>query len=254
MKNLISKETRDLIFNFCIWCDIENYTINSDGSVDVDGDVCIESYERDTLPFKFNVINGDFRVAHSDISDISMFPNKVTGGFYCNVNMITSCVGITQDVGTDFFICGNEELHSVKGVPMRINGSFSCSDMNIKTLDGMPEYVGEDCDFSDSMLPNLDGIPKKIGGSLILASAVLESLYSSHPISMGGYAGGFIDLPRYSEEVQLLFHGDNEVDGYDEHTPIVYFQYQPYYDVFIDGTFNEENFWILISEIKDGLE
>jgi hypothetical protein len=255
MKNLITKETRDVVDNFCRHYDIENYTILADGSVDVDGDVSIDGYKNDNLPFKFNIIDGDFMISHSDVNDVSMFPKKVNYGFYCNVNKLTSCVGITQDVGDDFYICSNEELHSLMGVPKRINGTFSCDGMRISTLEGMPDYVSGDCDLSEVVMADMSGVPSTIVGELIMTGAIVETLYSPHSISVGGYVGGYFELDGHIEEVREIFRGDYQPGSdFDVNIPMIYLKYHTYYDVFVGGVFVEENFWNLIKDIKDGLE
>ncbi len=50
------QETHDI----CEKYDIENYTINPDGSIDVDGDVDLNNKGIFKIPIKFNRINGFF--------------------------------------------------------------------------------------------------------------------------------------------------------------------------------------------------
>ena len=60
MKYLKLFENFEDIHKICEKYDIKNYTINGDGSIDVDGDVDLWNKGLDELPLKFNNISGDF--------------------------------------------------------------------------------------------------------------------------------------------------------------------------------------------------
>ena len=48
------------IIEICKKYNIENYTINPDGSIDVNGNVSLSEYEIKKIPIKFNKVNGYF--------------------------------------------------------------------------------------------------------------------------------------------------------------------------------------------------
>ena len=57
----VKKQTN--IENIKSWCEemgIENYTINSQGEIDVDGDVNLDRKDFKELPYKFGRIKGHF--------------------------------------------------------------------------------------------------------------------------------------------------------------------------------------------------
>ena len=83
---------------------IKNYTINPDGSIDVDGNVDLFNKYLTKLPIKFN---------------------KVTGWFDCSKNKLTSLEGCPNYVGTEFY-CSYNELTSLEGCPKEVGGSFYC--------------------------------------------------------------------------------------------------------------------------------
>ena len=68
------------------------YTINSDGSIDVDNNVILRGYF-DKLPIKFNIINGDFDCASTLLENLEGSPKEVKGDFECNLNMLKTLKG-----------------------------------------------------------------------------------------------------------------------------------------------------------------
>jgi len=60
MKNLISKEEMDQIDLICKEYDIEYYSINFDGSIDVDDDVDLRYRHLEKIPLKFGTVTGYF--------------------------------------------------------------------------------------------------------------------------------------------------------------------------------------------------
>jgi hypothetical protein len=93
-----------MISLICKKYNITNYTINSDGSIDVAGDVWINNKELTELPLRFN---------------------KVTGYFDCGGNSLTTLKGCPRWVG-GFFYCDNNQLTSLEFSPEYVGGWFSC--------------------------------------------------------------------------------------------------------------------------------
>ncbi len=79
------------------WLDteLEDYTINPDGSIDVVGDVDLYKKGLKRLPFKFG---------------------NVTGNFYCNSNNLKTLEGAPSTVD-GLFDCTENDLDSLKGLP-----------------------------------------------------------------------------------------------------------------------------------------
>jgi len=90
------------------------HTINSDGSIDVDGDVGLNNERLTKLPLKFRNVSGDF---------------------YCSYNDLTSLEGCPQTVGGDFY-CRNNQLTSLEGLPEIIGGDINCIDNYISDFRG----------------------------------------------------------------------------------------------------------------------
>jgi hypothetical protein len=88
---------------------IKNYTVNPDGSIDVNGDVSLSYDGLTELPLTFN---------------------KVTGYFDCSNNKLTSLKGCPRWVG-GYFGCGYNDLTSLEFSPDYIGGSFWCQYNNL---------------------------------------------------------------------------------------------------------------------------
>ena len=92
------------------WCDemgIENYTINSKGEIDVDGDVLIDSriFNDIELPYKFGTIKGFFSLERcKNLTSLKNCPNEVGKYFSCSFcSKIDSLDGFPKEVGSDFW-------------------------------------------------------------------------------------------------------------------------------------------------------
>ena len=92
------------IHDICKRYNIKNYTINDDGSIDVNGRVNLYNKGLTELPLRFN---------------------KVTGSFDCSNNKLTSLKGCPRWVG-GYFGCGYNDLTSLEFSPDYIGGYFSC--------------------------------------------------------------------------------------------------------------------------------
>ena len=91
------------------WCEemgIENYTINSQGEIDVDGDVGLSCRDFKELPYKFGTINGFFTLStNKELTSLKNCPYYVRGYFSCS---------------------GCPKLDSLKGCPTEVGGNFYC--------------------------------------------------------------------------------------------------------------------------------
>ena len=100
----------------CMEYEIENYTINSDGSIDVNGDVHLYNMILTEIPLKFG---------------------KVTGSFNCSSNYLTSLKGSPTEVGVSFD-CSYNKLTSLEHCPTKTK-HFRCNDNNLTSLEYSPK-------------------------------------------------------------------------------------------------------------------
>jgi len=132
----------DNIHKICEVYGITDYTINGDGTIDVDGHVRLFDKGLTKLPLKFNLVSGDF---------------------YCNHNGLTTLEGSPKSVG-GIFNCGWNKLTSLKFAPISIGGDFDCGDNNLKSLEWCPKSVGDIFFCVNNQLTTLEYGPQTLGG------------------------------------------------------------------------------------------
>ena len=93
------------IHKICDNLKIDNYTINPDGSIDVDGDVVMLIFNE--LPIKFNKVSGNFYCSYNNLSTLKNFPNEVGGETFLYGNPLKSLDGYNG--GYDKLFCDNKE-------------------------------------------------------------------------------------------------------------------------------------------------
>ena len=157
-KKSLGQETRgedqwfmDLIKTFCEKHHLkeDDYTINKDMSVDVYQSIQLETEELidNKIPFKFNKVDGDFRISDTPLVSLENSPEEVTGTYMVTFSDIETLEGGPRIVGKNFNVDWNKML---------------------ATLDGSPDKVGGDYKFIASWhVTDISGISKEIGGNVI---------------------------------------------------------------------------------------
>lgn len=123
---------------------VENFIINSDETITVNGDVHLKNKFLTRIPFKFK---------------------KVTGNFDCSCNQLVNLVGCPTEVGLDF-CCAVNELKTLKGCPTEIGRDFSCSHNDLESLQYSPSEIGADFYCAYNRLADLD-TSSIINGNLV---------------------------------------------------------------------------------------
>lgn len=126
------------IHDICRVYNINNYTINSDGSIDVDGNVDLTVSSLTELPLTFNYVSGYFICSNNYLTSLKGSPRIISHYFSCTNNNITSLIEGPDRVG-GFYYCNNNNLESLIGSP-KTNERFECFGNHLKSLDG---YKGE---------------------------------------------------------------------------------------------------------------
>jgi len=121
-------------------------------------------------------VKGGFRCSAEGLEDfVGVKFGKVSGGFYCDRNYLTSLEGAPQEVGGDFN-CRSNELTSLAGAPQKVVGDFECDNNDLRSLTGAPQEVGEGFYCSGNYLTSLEGAPQEVGGKFDCSSNNLTSL------------------------------------------------------------------------------
>ena len=98
-----------MISLICEKYNIKNYTINDDGTIDVNGNVNLSSKGLTELPLVFNKVSGDFDCGVNKLTSLKGSPRWIGGGFYCDHNQLTSLEFSPDYVGGSFW-CSNNQL------------------------------------------------------------------------------------------------------------------------------------------------
>jgi len=150
------------IADICKRYNIKNYTINSDGIVDVDGNVDFCYGYLTKLPLKFGNVSGIFSCQFNQLNTLEGCPQSVGGNFHCSYNKLTTLEGCPQSVGGNFS-CGHNELTTLEFCPQSV-GNFHCNNNLLTTLEGGPQSVGGDFSCGYNELTSLKGSPQSVGG------------------------------------------------------------------------------------------
>jgi hypothetical protein len=162
------------------------YTIQSDGTADVKGNVNISGMDLlIEIPVKFGKVTGNFDCSRNKLTSLKGAPQSVGGSFYCHLNQLTSLEGAPQSVGGSFY-CDDNQLTSLGGSPQSIGRVFYCANNKLTSLDGAPKSVGGNFDCSNNELTNLQGATQLLGGDFFCNNNQLTSL-KGVPKSVSGY-------------------------------------------------------------------
>lgn len=225
---------------------IGNYSISSEGLIDVDGDVKFgDKSNVKKMPLQFGKVTGDFDISYLDLVTLKGSPTHVDGYFDCGVNSLKSLKHGPKYVG-GYYSCTNNRLKNLK--------HFDCSGFTIlflgmnhlKSLKGLPDEFNADLNCEQNRLDNLVGLPLKITGQFVFDDTV-KSMYTgstNHTCS----DVQMIRVPRANlSRLPEIFC------CYAQHMTLI-FKYQYLFGVWPDeDTFDEKEFVLLIEEIEDGL-
>lgn len=160
---------------------ISFYTINSDGSIDVRGDVVIrqQSGLLKRLPLKFRNING---------------------GFSCDNQRLTTLEGSPINVKTHFSCQGNR-LKSLEFCPKSVNGYFRCGFNKITSLEGIPKNVKHIL-CRENKLSNVYGIEEGWIGTIDITNNPVHEIFKLFPKEKWG------DAVEYLNEYNVIRDDD----------------------------------------------
>lgn len=121
------EEIHKICSSLCSSRYMDNYTVNNDGTVDVDGDVELYNIGLEKIPLKFREVKGEFTCSMNKLESLEGCPEIVGGRFYCNRNELTSLVGGPKSVNGNYSFEHNN-VTSFEGFPDFVSGKVSCID------------------------------------------------------------------------------------------------------------------------------
>jgi hypothetical protein len=213
MNNIISQTKKDEVDAICNLYNISNYTINPDGSIDVDGNVRLCNKNLTSLPLKFCNVVGDFQCSQNRLTSLEGCPTKVGGNFYCEENQLTS-LKYCPIVGGGHINCRDNYLTSLEHCTKECFNGFLCDNNELTSLEFCPTEVGDKFCIDDNDLTQ---------GFWVLWDVLWN---------------GIDDI-----DVEYGLVTDEQ---------LIFLRYQHYYQVWTPE-FSEENMQLLIDDIKEGL-
>ena len=136
-------ESNTEIDEICRKYGIVNYTINSDNSVDVDGDVDLWNKVLTSIPLNFNIVNGWFGCGWNHLTSLKGCPVRVGSWFSCSNNKLTSLQYSPQYVESGYFTCGSNKIESLQYCTELIRGDFWCDNNQLTSLEYHPTVYGK---------------------------------------------------------------------------------------------------------------
>jgi hypothetical protein len=265
---LFESMTEIEVKKICKKYNITNWTLNPDGTVDVNDSVDLSRQKLSKLPLKFGRVTGDFLCHNNELTSLEGCPTEIGGGFWCDNNLLTSLEGCPTEIGGSFW-CHNNKLTSLEGCPTEIGGNFWCSKNQLTSLEGCPTEIGGNFYFHNNNLTSLEGCPTEIGGSFWCSKNQLTSLEGC-PTEIGGYfycdnnnLTSLKGAPEYVEGYVNFIPNDNlpeyikqilELNGNSLDIQKYILKWQKDYDVWRrDGTFNQDRFILMMQDAGDEL-
>ena len=219
MKNIISKKEKNHIDSICNKLDITDYTINNDGSIDVDGNVDLYSRDLTELPLIFNKVSRHFDCSDNQLTTLKGCPKKIGGNFDCSYNKLTSLEYLSSSI---------------------IKGDINVSKNKLTNLIGSPRHA-TDFECQHNFLTSLEGCPSHVDSLDCSNNDITTFLYFPDTINR---------LYFMNNSFNIFFLKTVKSLEYDEH--LVFIKYLNHYD-FWNPTFDKERFMDFIEDIKDGL-
>lgn len=130
---MIDQETISL----CDRYGITNYSINQDGTIDVDGDVNLDNLNLIKLPLRFRRVTGSFHCYQNKLTSLDGAPIEVGGYIDVDNNNLTSLDGCPKTIGGNIY-CSDNEIISLAAIVNKVDGGVYCFGNNIK----LTEVVG----------------------------------------------------------------------------------------------------------------
>jgi hypothetical protein len=232
----------------CKKYNITNWTLNPDGTVDVNDSANLSDQGLSKLPLKFGRVTGNFWCSYNQLTSLEGCPKEIGEDFSCHYNQLTSLEGCPTEIGGDFF-CSYNQLTTLEGCQTEIGGSFWCSKNQLTSLEGCPTEIGGSFRCYDNQLTSLEGCPKEISGSFFCYNNQLTSLKGAPE-----YIEGKVDfmpnnnLPEYIKQILKLNDNDTDIHKY-------ILKWQKEYGVWRrDGSFNQDRFILMMEDAGDELE
>jgi hypothetical protein len=196
---------------------ITKYTINADGTVDVDGDADLSGKGLTEIPIKFGVVKGNFYINNNNLLSLKNSPKVVTGEFNCSYNPKLSSLKYGPKNAKDFD-CTVCDLKSLEHAPNEVIGKFNCSgNKKLTSLKDGPRIVKDYACYICN-LTSLEGAPNEVSGTFDCSFNRQLSSLKNGPKKAESYICSYCYLKSLEgapNEVTGKFDCSNQVNGHD---------------------------------------
>jgi hypothetical protein len=158
-------------------------------------------------------VEGSVQLSNKNFQKLPLRFNIVTKDFLCDQNQLTSLEGVPKEVGENFW-CSENRLTSLEGGPIKVGGYYACHTNRLKTLDGIAKEIGMGLNCSVNDLTSLKGCPKKIRVLLCQYNKLtsLENGPEKIDINLNIQANGLTSLKGCPKEIGGNFNcSDNQL-------------------------------------------
>ena len=128
-------QTESKVAEICKKYGIENWTLNKDGLVDVNGNVSLDGNRLSKLPLKFGTVTGYLDCRFNKLTSLEGSPHTVGHYFKCQNNQLTTLESAPHTVGS--FDCRDNKLTSLEGAPRLVRSYFDCENNHIRSFEGL---------------------------------------------------------------------------------------------------------------------
>ena len=156
-------QSEEEVSKICKEFGIKNWSINSDGLVDVNGNVDLDDKGLTKIPLKFGYVSGYFLCSDNQLTSLEGSPERVGGNFDCDNNQLTSLEGCPRSVGRNFN-CFSNQLTSLEG-PRYIEGKFYCSD---NPMENVWKIISPDGKWDNSIMDLFNDYDALRGNEIVL--------------------------------------------------------------------------------------
>jgi hypothetical protein len=131
---------------------IENYTINDDLTVDVNGDVFLGRKKLNSIPIQFGTINGSMSIWDNHLVSLKGCPSKITESFDCSHNKLKSFEYCPIEIGAYFVFYANQ-ISTFDFFPNSV-GSLVIYENDIKNIHDLKTQIKDSLSHQCSLIEN----------------------------------------------------------------------------------------------------
>lgn len=204
------REVKELCYQY----NIKKWFYNNwDGSIDVYGDVNLQTFQGRQLPLKFNWVRGNFNIWETRLTTLDGAPCIIDGDFNCYDN----------------------ELTSLYRGPQAVKGDYNIRGTILKNLEYIAPIIGRDLIFDDSLCSTYSANEDlQVGG--VVRFSQYNNTYSMTITHRYNQCCLRPEIVMNLRHIDLILKYQRYFSVWND-----------------DLTFNVENFNELIFEIEDGL-